>query len=323
MIKGLPVEIGTATHPAGAPIMWCKLLGVMLAFAVLALSTYALAHALRSLNANQILQAIRLMPSRKLWLSIGLTCVSFASLGAYDVVAATIVVPHKISAGRAWFGGVLANAISNTLGFHAITGMAVRYRFLSRSGLRGTDIAGVTALSWMALAFGFATLFSLAMIGSSAASPGQRIGGVALLCGLLFFARWLGPGRIMAVRSRTFVLPPGRVALVQMALGAVEMASAIGALYMLMPDRTTIAFPAFSAVYIGAVLLGIASHAPGGLGVFEATMLTIAQGDSLAAIVAALLLYRMVYNFIPFALAALVLAGEEIRVAISSKVDNA
>ena len=70
-------------------------------------------------------------------------------------------------------------------------------------------------------------------------------------------------------------LPSGKLALAQMGLGAIEMAAAIGALYVLMPAGAFPSFPAFSTLYIGAVLLGIASHAPGGIGVFEATMLAL------------------------------------------------
>ena len=59
-------------------------------------------------------------------------------------------------------------------------------------------------------------------------------------------------------------------------------------------------------------MLGIASHAPGGLGVFEATVLTFSSGQNRAEVMAALLLYRVVYNLCPFALAMVALMVEEI-----------
>jgi phosphatidylglycerol lysyltransferase len=108
-----------------------------------------------------------------------------------------------------------------------------------------------------------------------------------------------------------------------MALGAIEMASAIGALYVLVPERAITSFPAFSTLYIGAVLLGIASHAPGGIGVFEAGMLALSNGENRAGILAALLFYRLIYNLNPFILACLVIAGDEMRAAFSSRGDSA
>ena len=107
-----------------------------------------------------------------------------------------------------------------------------------------------------------------------------------------------------------------------MAIGALEMAAAIGALYVLMPD-ISMSFPAFAVVYTGAVLLGIISHAPGGLGVFEATMLAIFHEQGRAEVMAGLLLYRVIYNFCPFLLATLALALEELRMATSSRAGNA
>jgi uncharacterized membrane protein YbhN (UPF0104 family) len=119
--------------------------------------------------------------------------------------------------------------------------------------------------------------------------------------------------------ERELRFPSGAMALGQMALGAAEMAAAIGALYVLMPASQTGSFGEFSMLYIGAVLLGIASHAPGGVGVFEATMLALSSGRNRAAILAALLLYRALYNFAPFVMASLAFAAEEILAAVNSK----
>ncbi len=44
-------------------------------------------------------------------------------------------------------------------------------------------------------------------------------------------------------------------------------------LFVLLPGGHGIDYPSFLADYVFACLVGIASHAPGGLGVFEATML--------------------------------------------------
>jgi phosphatidylglycerol lysyltransferase len=81
-------------------------------------------------------------------------------------------------------------------------------------------------------------------------------------------------------------------------------------------------FPAFAAVYTGAVLLGVISHAPGGLGVFEATMLAIFHEHGRAEVMAGLLLYRVIYNFCPFLMATFALAFEDLRMFISSRAGN-
>ncbi len=292
---------------------------LLLAASIIALAFYFLVHHLGGLGRAEILRAVHGISTRMLWASGALTCISFLALGGYDIIAVRMIASRRISPQRAWLVGAVANAISNTLGFHALTATAVRYRLLTRSGLTGAEVAGVAALSWATLALGFASMFSIALAASAQASAWQRMGGLFLLGMLVLSALWLGAGKVLRLRHYTLRLPSGRMALVQMALGAIEMAAAIGGLYVLMPPGATPSFAAFSMLYIGAVLLGIASHAPGGLGVFEAAMLALSGSQLRAAILAALLLYRVIYNLAPFILAGLALAAEELRAAVNSK----
>jgi len=294
---------------------------VILAAAIIALALYLLFRHLGDISPAEIIRAGQAIPAKMLWACGALTGISFLALGGYDIIAVRVIAADQVSLQRAWLTGAIANAISNTLGFHALTGTAVRYRLLARAGLTGTEVAGVTALSWTALALGFSSMFSVALATSAQASPWQRLGGLVLLAALLLSARWLGVGKTIRLGKFSLRLPSGKLALAQMALGAIEMASAIGALYVLMPAGTFPSFAAFSTFYIGAVLLGIASHAPGGLGVFEAAMLALSAGHDRAGILAALLLYRLIYNIGPFILAALAFAGEEMRAAINLRAD--
>jgi uncharacterized membrane protein YbhN (UPF0104 family) len=68
----------------------------------------------------------------------------------------------------------------------------------------------------------------------------------------------------------------------------------------------------FAAVYAFACILGIASHAPGGLGVFEATMLLAFSWVPQNAMLGALFLFRVIYYLAPFMLALALLGAYEI-----------
>jgi len=298
---------------------WMGRIGIIMSIALLGVAAYSLVRIARDLSPDQIWHAMRATSTRKLWLCGLLTGLSLAALGCYDVLAIRMIAPRRVSSFRAWFSGVSANAASNTLGFHAATATAMRYRLLHRKGLSGAEVAAVTAYSWSTLAFGFASVLSVALMVSPTASGWQRAVGLLLLGALLILARWLGPGRHVACGGREFCLPSGRMALGQMALGAVEMAAAIGALYTLMPAGETASFAEFSALYVGAVLLGIVSHAPGGIGVFEATVLAVSSAQERGTILVALLLYRVIYNLAPFALAALAFAADEILAAVHAR----
>jgi hypothetical protein len=103
-------------------------------------------------------------------------------------------------------------------------------------------------------------------------------------------------------------LPSAGMAAALMATGAVESAAAIGALYVLLPVDLAPSFSLFAIGCIGAVALGLVAHAPGGIGVFEASVTALLAGGGRADLLAALLLYRLIYNLLPFVLALAALA---------------
>jgi phosphatidylglycerol lysyltransferase len=90
---------------------------------------------------------------------------------------------------------------------------------------------------------------------------------------------------------------------------AVESAAAVGALYVLLPADLAPPFVVFAVGCIGAVALGLLAHAPGGVGVFEAAVTALLSGAGRADLLAALLLYRALYNLLPFMLAVGALAA--------------
>ena len=107
-----------------------------------------------------------------------------------------------------------------------------------------------------------------------------------------------------------FRLPGPLLTLGQTTLGVIDVCAAAGALYVLLPSGQGVGFLAFAALYSFAAMLGIASHSPGGLGVFEATMIK-GVGGSPDQLLAALLLFRVIYYIVPFLLAMALLGAHE------------
>src|SRR2546429_7389317 len=83
-------------------------------------------------------------------------------------------------------------------------------------------------------------------------------------------------------------------------------------MYMLMPEEPNISFVALAVIFVSATLLGFASHAPGGIGVFDAAMLIALWQFDREDVLAGLLLFRLVYYVIPFALALLILGVRQL-----------
>ena len=66
-------------------------------------------------------------------------------------------------------------------------------------------------------------------------------------------------------------------------------------------------------------MLGFASHAPGGLGVFDAAMMVALWQFDKEDLLAGLLLFRLLYYIIPFALSLVVLGIRETLLSRASR----
>src|SRR6185369_312497 len=73
------------------------------------------------------------------------------------------------------------------------------------------------------------------------------------------------------LRWGTFELriPPIDLTIVQIVLSAFDWTLAAGVLYVLLPPSPTLGFVDFLGAFLLAQMAGLASHLPGGLGVFE------------------------------------------------------
>lgn len=130
--------------------------------------------------------------------------------------------------------------------------------------------------------------------------------GVILL--LVGYFIWISlKQRAVAVRGWRLDLPGFKVSLGQTILGAGDVCAGAAVLFMLLPAGHGMSFDTFLAVYVLACMLGIVSHSPGGLGVFEATMLIALSHLPREGVLGAVLLFRVFYYLLPFVLALVML----------------
>jgi uncharacterized membrane protein YbhN (UPF0104 family) len=114
----------------------------------------------------------------------------------------------------------------------------------------------------------------------------------------------------------TLALPSGSMTLVQIGIGLMDLSCCSVVMYLLMPSLPAVDFIPLAVIVVFGTLLGFASHAPGGLGVLDATMLVALPSFDRAELVATLLLYRLLYFVGPFALALAALGLREAYVQL-------
>jgi uncharacterized membrane protein YbhN (UPF0104 family) len=91
--------------------------------------------------------------------------------------------------------------------------------------------------------------------------------------------------------------------LLQIAIGILDLGAAAIAMYVLIPTGMNVEIFRVIAVFIAATLLGFASHTPAGIGVFDAAILIGLGGENREPLIAALLIFRFLYHFLPFVIA--------------------
>ena len=151
-----------------------------------------------------------------------------------------------------------------------------------------------------------------------------QIGAVLVLAGATILIVLCRDGRERLLFGRIQLrLPSASLALQQLLFSAVDIAATAGVLWFLLPSGV-IDFPAFVGFFAIAIVLGVLSHVPGGLGVFEAIML-VALRDRLPAetLAAALVLYRVIYYVLPLCLALALLVVHEARHGAATAVTQA
>ena len=253
-------------------------------------------------------------PVRALMLALGVTAVSFAALALYDVLAVRIVAPGRVPPRVAALAGASGYAISNLLGFSWLIGSTVRYRIYSSLGLDARQIAAVIALNWSAFWMGGVLLLGILLTfhpeGLSAVlplAPGLETGaGLLLLLALAALLAWLAGGsRRLSFFGAALLLPDMPHAAFMTAAAVADLLATSLVLYVLLPADLAVNFPLYFLVFFAAVAFGLVSHAPGGLGVFEAGIVLGLGASGRSDVLAALVLYRLIYTVLPFAIAAL------------------
>jgi uncharacterized membrane protein YbhN (UPF0104 family) len=142
----------------------------------------------------------------------------------------------------------------------------------------------------------------------------NQLAGLLIALAIVGYFIWVSrKRRAVKIQGWRLELPGFRLSLAQMLIGAGDVCAGAAVIFVLLPDGHNINFETFLAIYVLAVMLGVASHAPGGLGVFEATILLALSSLPREPILGALLLYRLCYYLAPFILALALLGAYEIR----------
>jgi len=282
---------------------------------------YVLHRQLAQFRLSSILMHLRAIPSPALAGAVLLTAVSYWLLGFYDVLALRYLgrqVPYV----RTVFTSFIAYSFGHNFGIAAFTGAAVRYRLYSSVGLSAADVATIAAFCAVTTAIGLGLLACVSFV-TSTYEAAQALHlqynfvfglGLLLIMLVVLYALWslLGPQRTEVMGWALRAPSPG-VALPQILLALVDLSVAALVLYLLLPASSAVSVLAFAGAYSIAMSAAVASHVPGGIGVFESLLVLTLPAVPADQLFGSLLAWRAIYYLLPLLVATLLFGGQELR----------
>jgi phosphatidylglycerol lysyltransferase len=286
----------------------------------LGLALFVLHHLLGKYHWSDILERVHAISNTKLLRAAFFTCAGYGCLTLYDALAVRFAGAH-IPYPRVALISFMGYAIGHNVGLNSLSGGAVRYRAYTALGLSAKQIATIIAFGTLTFFLGAGVLLGASLL-SNAGMSGSILhvhawlaiaAGIALLTGVAGYL-WLVCTRHAPLRFRHFVIPVPRpaVAFAQIGISCVDMLCASSVLFVLLPREASISFFAFAGVYLLALAAGAISNVPGGIGVFEFVLLLLLPAVPKDRLLGALVAYRAIYYFAPFALALVLLGAHEV-----------
>lgn len=297
------------------------------------ISVWLLYKELRSISLEDVIDSLAAITLKQWLLSASCALLSYMSLAGYDRIALKHL-NKKISWLFISLCSFTAYALSHNIGASVISGAVVRYRAYSSKGLSGAEVA--VLVGFCSFTFALGTLILSAIVLLIEPDLLQRFNGdipeslaiaagivILVLVALYVFGSWmqLRPLRI----GSKFQLSYPRLSVVkwQLLIAPVELIGAAGIIYFALPEAGHPGFLIVLGIFLISFSAALISNAPGGLGVLEFLFITGLPNLNPADVLAALIVFRLLYLLIPFGISLIVvLVFEKGEFSKKRKIDS-
>ena len=298
-----------------------KFLFPLFSFTIFVVFLVVLKQELQEYNWQDLIASLRGIPFTKQRIAIALTMLGYLVIAHYDKIAFA-AAGYKLSSKKLLSTTFLSYAICNNLGFMLLIGGGIRYRFYRYYGVPPKVIAVAIAFSNLNFWLGLCSLGGLIFLFNPLVIP-QFINsqfvtvrpiGLIFLSLILIYLFFSWQRKTFYFRQQKLTIPRLSISLAQILVSALDWAIASTVLYILLPQQDLLGYGSFFGVYLLAIAARTISNVPGGVGVFEGTIIaflpsTVSELDSLSALLA----YRVIYFLFPLVVALILFALLEIK----------
>jgi hypothetical protein len=284
---------------------------------------YLLYRGLSRYTLEDILASVRAVPAGHIAIAAGFAAASYLCLTGFDWLALRYV-GHPLPYGQTALASFVSLSLGHNIGFAGVSSGAIRYRFYSRWGLSTAEVAKLVLFCGLTVGLGLTVLGAAALllrpeipVAFTGLSPTVirliGFGCVAAIAVYLALAAFLR--QPLVIRGFSLEMPPLRLALGQVCIGPLNFACVAACLTAAVSAASQAAYLDVATAYVSGNVLALLSHVPGGLGVIEGVVMYLLPGKNL---IGPLILFRVVYFFVPLVIGLTVFASAEIAFRRSS-----
>ncbi|MCK7592818.1 lysylphosphatidylglycerol synthase transmembrane domain-containing protein [Pseudomarimonas salicorniae] len=276
-----------------------------------ALSGWLLYRELEGMSLDSLLGSLRAIPAGDWALCVAATLLAYAALAGYDRIALNHL-GRRIGWGYISVVSFTTYAVGHNVGASVFSGALVRYRAYRHKGLTPVEIGLLVAFCSFTFVVGTLLLAAAVLLiepelvqrflPSVGVGLARGIGVLLLLAVGLYALGSLLKFSTLRLRGMELGYPRLPTVLQQLVIGPLEIIGAAAILYFALPEAGNPGYLVVLGVFLASFSLALVSHAPGGLGVLEVSVLLGLPEMDKADVLVAVLVFRLLYLLIPLAL---------------------
>ena len=283
----------------------------LLAIVLFGAVAYLLHRELSHYRLSQIRAGFAAMPGWRIVAAIGLAAANHLIYVGYDALGLRSI-GRRLRVGQIFSASLLGYIASNNFG-PLLGGTSVRYRLYSSFGLSSLEVVKISAMLLTTFLAGLFSLAAVVFLARPIAWPEslhflpfkttQPLAILLIAIVVLYFAMNVVHALVPKQWREVIPLPGVKIGILQILVACGDILLATTILYVLISATVTIDYLTFLGVFLLAILAVMFTNVPGGLGVFEFTILALLPTGHSPEILGALLIYRMVFYLLPLAAA--------------------
>ncbi|MDH4166100.1 MAG: hypothetical protein OEY13_12785 [Gammaproteobacteria bacterium] len=285
--------------------------GVLVSVLLATLAGWVLWRTFQRISFADVLTQMQAVPASRLALAGLCAAAAFTVLAFYEV-AVVRYVKHCIGRAKPMLTAFIAFPLGHAIGQAMLSGGALRYRMYTPAGFSATEVGATVLLANMPYGLCVGLLLDISLVAAAEMlEPMFRISSEWLrVLGVIGLCKDAGYVLLILLRKKpvklggwSVNLPTPAMTALQLLVGLADVFLVSSVLYLLLPESVGLTFLAFLGAYLASILAGVLSHVPAGLGVLESMLLLLLPDVPPEQLLAAVLMYRVIYEIIPVLIA--------------------